>query len=194
MRGGRWWVTPLALLVTAPAVALVESWSLLQQDSAAKLVMIATLLYVALVSLLVHHAGHAIIGLRSGLRVQEAPWVAGILQALALAALSGPFIAPMPATSVEGDAEERRRQLAYLAGPVMSILFAVLLYVLYLSSDVPLFHFGAVLNLGLAAASLLSLPPLEGATIGEGYYTRWTFWATIFVTVLSAFLAIDSFS
>jgi Tfp pilus assembly protein PilF/Zn-dependent protease len=190
----RWWVTPLALLVSAPVVALAQSWSLLQQDSAAKLVMIVTLLYVALVSLLVHHAGHAMVGLRSGLRVQEAPWVAGIIQALALANFGGPFVAPMPATSVEGDAEERRRQLVYLAGPVTSILFAVLLYVLYLSSNVPLFHFGAVLNLGLAAASLLSLPPLEGATIAVGYYTRWTFWATIFVTVMSALLAISHFS
>ena len=189
----RWWITPLALLITAPVVALVQGWSLVWGESAVKLVMVATLLYVALVSLLVHHAGHAVVALRSHLQVREAPWPAGIAQAIVLVAVSGPFVAPMPATSVEGDAEERRRQRVLLAGPLASLLFASLLYALYVSTHIPLFNFGAVLNLGLAAASLLSLPPLEGAAISEGYYTRWTFWMATVVTVMSAFLAISGF-
>jgi hypothetical protein len=138
-----WWVTPLALVVTALAVAVVQGWSLLWEDSAAKLAMIATLIYVALVSMLVHYAGHAVVALRSRLQVREAPWPTGIAQAVALVAAGGPFVAPMPATSVEGKAEERRRQLVLLAGPLASILFAVLLYVLYLASHTPLFNFGA---------------------------------------------------
>ncbi len=189
----RWWVTPLALLITAPAVAVVQGWSLFWEESAVKLVVITSLVYVAMVSLLVHHAGHAVVALRDKLQVREAPWPAGIAQAVALVAVGGPFVAPMPATSVEGDAEERKRQSVLLAGPLASILFAMLLYALYIASHIPLFNFGAVLNLGLAAASLLSLPPLEGATIGEGYYTRWTFWMATFVTVMSAFIAISSF-
>jgi len=171
---GRWWMTPLALLTTALAVTLVQGWSLLWTHSAVKPVMVAMLVYVAFVSLLVHHAGHAVVALRSRLRVTDAPWPAGIAQAIVLVAVGGPFVAPMPATSVEGKAEERRRQLVLLAGPLATIFLAVLLYALYALSHIPLFRFGVVLNLGLAAASLLSLPPLEGATIGEGYYRRWT--------------------
>jgi Zn-dependent protease len=186
---GWWLVTPLALVVSALVLVIAEGWSLLWEGSVSRLVMVATLLYVAFVSLLVHHAGHAVVALRSGLQVREAPWLAGIAQAIVLGALSGPFIAPMPATSVEGEAEERRRQLVFFAGPLASIFMALLLYALYLASHVPLFNFGAVLNVALAAASLLSLPPLEGTEISEGYYTRWAFWAAIFVTVITALIA-----
>jgi tetratricopeptide (TPR) repeat protein/Zn-dependent protease len=192
-RRAPWWMTPLALAVTAPAVAAVEGWSLLWETSAVKLTVVVTLVYLALVSLLVHHAGHAIVALRNRLQVREAPWPAGIAQAIALVAASGAFVAPMPATSVEGETDKRRHESVLLAGPLASILFALLLYVLYVSTHIPLFNFGAVLNLGLAAASLLALPPLEGATISEGYYTRWTFWIAIFVTVMSAILAANSF-
>jgi tetratricopeptide (TPR) repeat protein len=190
----RWWVTPLTLAVTAPVVAVAQGWSLFWEHSAIRLLMIGTLVYVALVSLLVHHAGHALAALRYRVRVREAPWAAGIVQAVALAAVSGPFVAPIPATSVEGDAEERKQHFVYLAGPLASIIFAVFLYGLYAASHVLLLHFGAVLNLSLAAASLLAVPPLEGATISEGYYTRWTFRAAIFVAAMAALVAIDSFS
>jgi tetratricopeptide (TPR) repeat protein/Zn-dependent protease len=190
---GRWWATPLALLITAPAITLAEGWSLVWDDSVARLAMIMTLLYVALVSLLVHHAGHSLVAVRSRVRVRETPWLVGIAQAIALASLSGPFIAPMPATSVDGETGERERQLIYLAGPLATILFAVLLLILYATSHMPLFHFGAVLNLGLAAASLLALPPLEGAAVSDGYYTRWAFWAAIFVTVMSAVVALNGY-
>ena len=189
----RWWITPLALVVTALVVALLQGWSLVWEESAVKVVMVATLLYVALVSMLVHHAGHAVVALRSHLQVREAPWPAGIAQAIVLVAASGAFVAPMPSTSVEGEADKRRQESVLLAGPLASILFAVLLHVLYVTTHIPLFDFGAVLNLGLAAASLLSLPPLEGATISEGYYTRWPFWMATFVTVMSAILAASSF-
>jgi tetratricopeptide (TPR) repeat protein len=185
---GRPWLTPLALLVTAPAIALAEGGSLLSEDSA-KIAMLLSLLYVAFVSLLVHHAGHALAALGTGLRVREAPWFAGIAQAIVLAALSGPFVAPMPATGVEGEAEERRRHLVLLGGPLASVLLAVLLFALFLVYGVPLLRFGAVLNLGLAAASLLAVPPLEGAMVSGGYYTRWVFWAAILVTVMSALVA-----
>ena len=57
-RRAPWWMTPLALAVTAPAVAAVEGWSLLWETSAVKLTVVVTLVYLALVSLLVHHAGH----------------------------------------------------------------------------------------------------------------------------------------
>ena len=190
---GRWWVTPLALLVTAVAVTVVQGWSLLWSGSPVELLVVATLLYVSFVSLLVHHAGHAVVALRSHLRATDAPWPAGIAQAIVLVAVGGPFVAPMPATSVEGEAEERRRQLVLLAGPLATILLAVLLYALYIFSRVPLFRFGVVLNLGLAAASLLSLPPLEGAIIGEGYYRRWAFWAATFVAIMSTLIFVISF-
>jgi tetratricopeptide (TPR) repeat protein/Zn-dependent protease len=189
----RWWVTPLALLITALAVTMVQSWSLLWAHSAVKPVMVATLVYMAFVSLLVHHAGHAMVALRSNLRVADAPWPAGIAQAIALVVVGGPFVAPMPATSVEGEAEERKRQLVLLAGPLTTIFLALLLYALYLISHIPLFRFGAVLNLSMAAASLLALPPLEGALIGKGYYRRWTVRATIFVAILSALIAVNSY-
>lgn len=87
----------------------------------------------------------------------------------------------------------RKCQFVYLAGPLVSISLAVLLYILLLVSHIPLLNFGAVLNLGLATASLLAVPPLEGAVIGEGYYTRWIFWVAIFVTVMSALIAANSF-
>ncbi len=58
-------MTPLALLTTALAVSVVQGWSLLWAHSAVKPVMVATLVYVALVSLLVHHAGHAVVNLLS---------------------------------------------------------------------------------------------------------------------------------
>ena len=102
-------------------------------------------------------------------------------------------MAPMPATSVEGKAEERRRQMVLLAGPLASVFFAVVLYALFAISHIPLFRFGTVLNLGLAAASLLSLPPLEGAIIAEGYYRRWTIWAATFVAVMSTLMIITTF-
>jgi tetratricopeptide (TPR) repeat protein/Zn-dependent protease len=190
---GRWWVTPLALVVTAPAVAIVQGWSLLWEDSAVKLVMVASLIYMAFVSLLVHHAGHAVMALRSRLRVTDSPWPAGIAQAVVLVAVGGPFVAPMPATSVEGEAEERSRHLVLLAGPLATICLAVVIYALYTITHIPLFRFGAILNLGLAAASLLLLPPLEGATIGNGHYHRWVLWAAIFVTVMSTLIVITSF-
>jgi hypothetical protein len=47
------------------AVSVVQGWSLLWAHSAVKPVMVATLVYVALVSLLVHHAGHAVVNLLS---------------------------------------------------------------------------------------------------------------------------------
>ena len=81
----------------------------------------------------------------------------------------------------------------FLAGPLASIFMTVLLYALYLASHVPLFNFGAVLNGALASASLLSLPPLEGAAISERYYTRWAFWAAIFVTVITALIALNGY-
>jgi tetratricopeptide (TPR) repeat protein/Zn-dependent protease len=189
---GRWWVTPLAILVTALAVTTVQGWSLLWAHSAVKPIMLAMLVYVAFVSLLVHHAGHAVMALRSGLRVADAPWPAGIAQAIVLVAVGGPFVAPMPATSVEDKGEERRRQLVLLAGPLATIVLAVLLYALYAVSHVPVFRFGTILNLGLAAASLLSLPPLEGATIGQGHYRRWVILAATFVTVMSTLMVITS--
>ena len=193
LSAGRWWVTPLALLTTTLAVTVVQGWSLLWAHSAVKPVMVASLMYVALVSLLVHHAGHAVVALRSQLQVGEAPWPAGIAQAIVLVAVGGPFVAPMPATSVEGKAEERRRQLVLLAGPLATIFLAVLLYALYAISHIPLFRFGTVLNLGLAAASLLWLPPLEGAILGQGYYRRWTIWVATFVAVMSTLIIITSF-
>lgn len=58
--------------------------------------------------------------------------------------------------------------------PSRILVSAVLLYMLCLASRVPLFNFGATLNVGLAAASLLPAPALKGATISEGYYARWT--------------------
>jgi tetratricopeptide (TPR) repeat protein len=192
-RTSRWWVTPVAILVTALAVTAVQGWSLLWAHSAVKPLMLAMLVYVALISLLVHHAGHAVVALHGGLRVADAPWPAGIVQALVLVAVGGPFVAPMPATTVEGEAEDRRRQLVLLAGPLATIFLALLLYMLYAVSHVPLFRFGAVLNLGLAAASLLVLPPLEGATIGKGYYRRLSVWAAIFVTIMSTLIAVTSY-
>jgi Zn-dependent protease len=142
---------------------------------------------------LVHHAGHAVMALRSRLRVTDSPWPAGIAQAVVLVAVGGPFVAPMPATSVEGEAEERRRHLVLLAGPLATICLAVVIYALYTITHIPLFRFGAILNLGLAAASLLLLPPLEGATIGNGHYHRWVLSAAIFVTVMSTLIVITSF-
>jgi tetratricopeptide (TPR) repeat protein/Zn-dependent protease len=189
---GRWWITPLALLITTLAVTVAQGWSLLWADSPVKPVMIAALVYVAFVSLLVHHAGHAVVALRSRLRVTDAPWPAGIAQAIVLVAVGGPFVAPMPATSVEGKGDERRRQLVLLAGPLATIMLAMLLYALYAVSHVPVFRFGTILNLGLAAASLLSLPPLEGATIGQGHYRRWAIWAATFVAVMSTLVVITS--
>jgi len=188
----RWWMTPLALLVTAMSVTVVQGWSLLWSRSPVELLVMATLFYVSFVSLLVHYAGHAVVALRSQLRVTDAPWLAGIAQAIVLVAVGGPFVAPMPATSVEGGAEERRRQLVILAGPLATILLAVLLCSLYIFSRVPLFRFGVVLNLGLAAASLLPLPPLEGATIRKGHYQRWTICSAIFVTIMSTLMLLAS--
>jgi tetratricopeptide (TPR) repeat protein/Zn-dependent protease len=189
---GRWWITPVAILTTALAVTVVQGWSLLWAHSAVKPAMFASLAYLALVSLLVHHAGHAVVALRSRLRVADAPWPAGMLQAVILVAVGGPFVAPMPATSVEGKSGERRRQFVLLAGPLATIFFAVFLFVLYSISHIPLFRFGVVLNLGMAAASLLSLPPLEGATIDQGYYRRWALWAATFVAAMSTLITITS--
>ena len=183
----------MALSVTALAVTVVQGWSLLWSHSAAKPLMFAMLVYMAFVSLLVHHAGHAVVALRNNLRVTDQPWPAGIAQAIVLVAVGGPFVAPIPATIVYGKAEERKRQLVLLAGPLATIFLAVLLYALYAVSHIPLFRFGVVLNLSMAAASLLALPPLEGAIIGEGYYRRWTVRATIFVAILSALIAVNSY-
>jgi Zn-dependent protease len=64
----------------------------------------------------------------------------------------------------------------------------VLLYALFLASDMPLMRFGAVLNLALAAASLVALPPLEGAAVGGKYFARWLFWLGVFVTAFTLWI------
>jgi tetratricopeptide (TPR) repeat protein/Zn-dependent protease len=181
--------TLLAILVTAPAIAAAQGWALLWEESGVKLLVVLTLVYVALGSLLVHHAGHALMALRFGLRVREAFWPAGIAQAILLAAVGGPFVTPAPATEVEEGSKEQQRQLVYLAGPLASVAFATLLYVVFLISGSPALVFGVTLNLALGAASLLSLPPLEGHRISGGYYSRIAFWATTATTVLSALIA-----
>jgi hypothetical protein len=45
-----------------------------------------------------------------------------------------------------------------------------------LTSHIPLLRLGAILNLTAAAVSLLLLPPLDGAMVGKGRYTRLLFW------------------
>ena len=183
-----WWTTPVALLVSGPAIVVVMGWGLITGDSEVKTVMLGVLLYLAVVSLLVHHAGHALAGWWFGMRVQEAPWPAGIIPSLALAAVGGPAVAPVPANIIQGEREERERErgLVYLAGPIASILFAALLFVLFLFSHIPLLRLGAILSLAVAVVSLLLLPPLDGAMVGRGRYTRLLFWAGIAMTVLWA--------
>lgn len=185
---GAWWTTPVALLASAPAIVIVMGWGLIRGDSELKTLMLGVLLYLVMVSLLVHHAGHALAGWWFKMRVQEAPWPAGMIPSLALAAIGGPAVAPVPANIIEGEREERERErsLIYLAGPVASMLFAVLLFVLFLFSHIPLLRLGAILNLAVAVVSLLLLPPLDGAMVGGGRYTRLLFWAGIAMTVLWA--------
>jgi tetratricopeptide (TPR) repeat protein/Zn-dependent protease len=186
------WITPLALLLTVPAIVAVQYWSLLWEDSEAKPVMLGALVCLTLVSLLVHHAGHVLAVLRSRLRVREAPWPTGTALALALVALGGPAFAPLPATSVAGETEKgqgREESLAYMAGPVASTLLAVLLYALFLLSDMPLMRLGAILNLALAAASMVALPPMEGATVSERRYVRWLCWLGVFVTAFTVLIS-----
>jgi Zn-dependent protease len=79
-----------------------------------------------------------------------------------------------------------------MAGPLTTIVSAVFLYALFAISHIPLFRFGVVLNLGMAAASLLSLPPLEGATIDHGSYRRWALLVATFVAAMSTPLTITS--
>lgn len=171
-----WWITPVALLVSAPAVVVVIGWDLLRVDSEAKWVMLGVLLYLVVVTLLVHHAGHALAALWFRMRFQEALWPMGIVQAAALVVIGGPAVAPVPASvSERADAEgkERERSLIYLAGPVASILFAVGLFFLFLISYIPLLRLGAILSLAVAVVSLLLLPPLDGGMVSKGRYTRW---------------------
>lgn len=181
----RSWVTPLALLLAAPTIVAVQYWSLLWEDSETKLVMLGAFLCLTLVSLLVHNAGHVLAALRSGLRASEAPWPIGTALALALVAIGGPAFAPLPATSVASETKERERSFAYLAGPLASTLLAALLYALFWVSGMPLLRFGAILNLALAAVSLMALPPLEGASVGKKYFARWLLLLGTFVTAFT---------
>jgi hypothetical protein len=155
--------------------------------------VLGVVLCLSLVSLLVHHAGHALAALRHQMRVHESPWPAGIAQTVTLVAIGGPAFCPMPAASLSGEADRRKRSFAYLAGPLASLSFAALLYALFLWSHIPMLHFGVTLNLAMASASLLLMPPLDAAKMDEGYYGRWTLWMAIVVTAMSAFLAIRSF-
>ena len=137
---------------------------------------------------MVHHAGHALAAMWFRMRIQEAPWPVGVLQSLALIVVGGPSVAPVPANIIkdEGREQERERNLIYLAGPAANILFAALLFVLFLLSHIPLLRLGAILSLAVAAVSLLLLPPLDGAMVGRGRYTRLLFWAGITMAVLWA--------
>jgi hypothetical protein len=189
----RSWVTPVALFVTPLAVVVVQGWSLLWETSPNKLLMLGVILCLSLVSLLVHHAGHVLAALRYQMRVHESPWPAGIAQAVTLVAIGGPAFCPMPAASVNGEADRRKRSFVYLAGPLASLFFAALLYALFLWSRIPMLHFGVTLNLAMASASLLLMPPLDAAKMDKGYYGGWTFWMATFVTVMSAFMAISNF-
>jgi tetratricopeptide (TPR) repeat protein len=184
----RWWVSPLALLISALAVVVVQCWSLLWESSPYKLLVLAIALCLSLVSLLVHHAGHALAALRYRMQVQEAPWPAGIAQAVVLAAIKGPAFAPMPAASVSGEGDRRQRSFVYLAGPLASLSFAALLYALFFWSYIPMLHFGIILNLAMASASLLLMPPLDAAKM-DGDYNLWTFWAGILVLGLTALVS-----
>lgn len=184
-----WWVTPLALLVSTPAIVTVMGWDLWRGlwrgDSEAKWLMLGVLFYLVVVTLLVHHAGHALAALWLKMRVREAPWPAGIVQALAMVLIGGPAVAPVPASVVEGGEErERERALIFLAGPVASMLFAALLFVLFLTSHISLLKLGAILNLAVAAVSLLLLPPLDGGMVGKGRYTRLLLWVGTILAVL----------
>jgi hypothetical protein len=155
--------------------------------SEVKMLMLGVLLYLAVVSLLVHHAGHALAALWFRMRIQEAPWPVGVLQALALVVVGGPAVAPVPAIIKEqGRERERERSLVYLAGPAASILFAALLFVLFLLSHIPMLRLGAILSLAVAVVSLLLLPPLDAAMVSRGRYTQLLFWAGIAMTVLWA--------
>ena len=185
------WTTALAIAVSAPAVTLVVGWSLLWGDSGGKPVMLATLLSLVVVSLLVHHSGHAAVALRLGVRVHEAPWPMGIAQAVALIAIGGPAVAPMPAGIAEG-VEGRKRAMVFLAGPLASLAFALLLFALYLAGSVPLLRLGATLNLSLAAVSLISLPPLDAAMVGEGRHTRWLVAAGVVLAVLAVLVSLSN--
>ena len=121
------------------------------------------------------------------MRIWEAPWLPGIAQALLLVAVGGPSLAPMPANVVEGtEGRDRERSLIYLAGPAANILFSTLLFALYLISQISLLRLGAILNLTMAAVSLLLVPPLDGAMVSKGRYTRLLFWAGLALAVASA--------
>jgi hypothetical protein len=179
-------MTLLALLVSVPAIVAVVGWSLLWEDSQGKLVMLATLIYLAAVTLVVHHAGHALVALWFRMQVRAAPWPAGIVQALLLAIVGGPAIAPMPANTIEGaEGKDRESSLIFLAGPAANILLAVMLYILFLTSHIPLLRLGAILNLTAAAVSLLVLPPLDGAMVGKGRYVRLLFWVGLVLAAAS---------
>ena len=181
------WSTPLALLVSAPAVALVMGWGLLWTGSEGRLLMLTTLFYLVVVSLLVHQAGHILVAMRFGMKTRGAPWPAGIVQALGLVAIGGPAVAPAPADLLEGgEGRDRERSLVYLAGPAASILFAVLLFGAFFVGPVPLLRLAATVNLSLAAVSLLLLPPLDGAMVGgQGRYARLLFWTGAALAVLA---------
>jgi tetratricopeptide (TPR) repeat protein len=186
-------VTLLALFVTPLAILIVQGWSLLWEASPNKMLVLGVVLYLSFVSLLVHHAGHALAALRYHMRVHEAPWPAGIAQAITLVAIGGPAFCPMPAASVSGEADPRRRSFIYLAGPLASLSFAALLYVLFLWCRIPMLHFGVTLNLAMASASLLLMPPLDAAKMDERYYGRLTFWIATCVTVMAAPIGIAWF-
>ena len=185
---GGWWMTLLSLLISVPAIVVVMGWSLLRGNSEAELIMLMTLSYLVLVTLLVHHTGHVVVASWFRMRVWEAPWLSGIVQTLLLVAVGGPALAPMPANVVEGTktkGRDRERSLIYVAGPAANMLLALLLFILYLISHIPLLRLGAILNLAAAAVSLLLLPPLDGAMVGKGYYARLLFWVGLALAAAS---------
>jgi tetratricopeptide (TPR) repeat protein len=187
------WVTLLALFVTPLAVVVVQGWSLLWETSSNKMLVLGVVLYLSFVSLIIHHAGHALAALRYHAQVHEAPWPAGVAQAVILVAIGGPAFCPMPAANVSGEAGLRRRNLIYLAGPLASLSFAALLYAVFLWCRIPMLHYGVTINLAMASASLLLMPPLDAAKMDERYYGRLTFWIATFVTVMAALLGLTRF-
>jgi hypothetical protein len=90
----------------------------------------------------------------------------------------------LPATSVSGKAKGREKSFTYLAGSLASTLLAVLLYTLFLGSSIPLLRFGPVVNLALAAMSLIALP-LDWASVDKKYVAHWLLWLGTFVAVFT---------
>ncbi|MFC1741864.1 hypothetical protein ACFL3V_04985 [Nanoarchaeota archaeon] len=167
------------LLITIPILAFIFSfreWGVETFNPAAGIRNFLITILLVCVAFLVHELSHRVIGLWLGYRTQYKAWITGLVIGLVVAFVSNgrlPFIATgsLVITHLEihrlgkGFHDLSYHHLGWIAmaAPIMNMLFAVLLKIIYTLTGIGVLEKLMMISIWIALFDMLPIPPFNGS-------------------------------